>query len=118
MNIVDESPEHWFPTIIEVPIVPTPTSPYTLPGYPAGGQFHGVAEIDLTGLEWTRLYLILTNRLHAASEDLGGPPGSGTVASIEKNILYGPVALTIIPEPACLSLLALGVLAALRRKRR
>jgi len=119
LQLIDESPEHLFPTIIQVPLEVTPTAPFSLPGDTSGG-YQATAEIDLTGYEWTQMYMILTNTLQTTSEDLGE---SGTTAFIEKNVLNAPaVSVVVIPEPGCLGLLIFGAavpaVSGLRHKRR
>ena len=59
----------------------------------------------------TQLHLTVTNTLVAASDGVGG------TASITGNFMLLGIAVTVIPEPASLSLLALGRLAVLRRRR-
>ena len=111
LYVIDESPEHMFPTIIEVPLEVTPVAPpFTLPD--SGGQFQAHALIDVTEYQWTRMYVILTNTLQTTSTE-------GTVSFIQKNVLDGPVVdVRVIPEPGSLCLLALGAMGALIRKRK
>lgn len=59
----------------------------------------------------TQLHLTVTNTVVAISD------GDGGTASITGNFVLLGVAVTVIPEPASLSLLALGSLALLRRRR-
>ena len=59
----------------------------------------------------TQVHLRVTNTLVAASD------GAGGTASITGNFMLLGIAVTVIPEPASLSLLALGSLAVLRRRR-
>jgi len=60
----------------------------------------------------TTLHLSVTNTLVAISD------GAGGTASIQGNFVLLGIAVTVIPEPASMSLLALGGLAVLRRRRR
>ena len=59
----------------------------------------------------TQVHLTVTNTVVAVSD------GAGGTASITGNFVLLGVAVTVIPEPASLSLLALGSLALLRRRR-
>jgi hypothetical protein len=108
LYVINETPGA-FPTVVQVALQSDPTAPYTLPD--PGGLFSVSGEIDLTGFEWTELYLIFTDTLQTTSED-------GTVSYIQKNYVRGPVALTVIPEPGCLCLLLVGAAAAVGCKRR
>jgi len=69
------------------------------------GVFSACAEIDLTGLGVTKVLLNYNNTLTAVSQ-------AASTAVIYKD------ALIVTPEPATLTLLAFGALAALRRRRR
>ena len=108
LQIMDLTPGH-FPTIIQVPLESVPAAPYALPG-DSGDIFLASAQItDLLQYEWTDIYLIFTDTLQTTSE-------AGTVSFIQKNMIQGPVALTVIPEPGCLSLLVVGLVAMKRRR--
>lgn len=108
LQIMDQTPGH-LPTIIQVALESVPTAPYTLPG-DSGDTFSASARItDLLPYEWTDIYLIFTDTLQTTSE-------AGTVSFIQKNMIQGPVALAIIPEPGCLCLLAVGLVALKRRR--
>jgi MYXO-CTERM domain-containing protein len=91
----------------------------TNPGFPVSGpvvpgaSWTGSAAADLgsiVGASWTRIHLTLQNDLLAISL-----PGSS--AYIQKSVLGGGVAMTIVPTPASLAVLGLGGLVAARRRR-
>jgi hypothetical protein len=87
----------------------TPSPPFVLPD---SGSYDGTVTIDLSGLNLTQIDLTFDNVLQTGSE-------AGTAASIQKNIGVLPsLDVTVIPEPGCLCLLAVGAcLHLLRRKR-
>jgi len=88
----------------------SPSPPFAVP--PGSGSYEGIATIDLSGLNLTQIDLTFDNVLRTGSE-------AGTAASIQKNIDVLPsIDVTVIPEPGCLALLAVGAcLHLLRRKR-
>jgi hypothetical protein len=88
-------------------LVSTPPSPITS----GQGNWTAHAAVDLSAEypEWTYLKLVLDNNLLAIS-------GPNDTVFIQKKIVGAAVAVSIIPEPATLGLLALGGLALLRRK--
>lgn len=75
------------------------------------GGWTGSGALDLTVdfPSWTVLRLELTDNLLALSTP-------GGVSFIEKKVIGAGIAITVIPEPSALALLALGGLAALRRR--
>jgi hypothetical protein len=75
------------------------------------GEWTGAGALDLTVdfPAWTMLRLELTDNLLALSSP-------GGVSFIEKKVVGAGIAITVIPEPSALALLALGGLAALRRR--
>lgn len=85
----------------------TPSMPITS----GSGGWSGDGAIDLTPdfPAWTMLRLELTDDLLALSSP-------GGVSFIEKKVIGAGIAITVIPEPSALALLALGGLAALRRR--
>ncbi len=93
---------------IVVPVAISPPSPYYSPSSDA---YQGYAAIDLSGMKLTQVELTVGNILQTGSEPL-------TTASIQKNIISAPtIDVTVIPEPGCLFLLALGGAALIRRRR-
>lgn len=87
----------------------SPVMPISSPN--SAGNWTGTANINLAGIpgpDWTDLVLVLTNTLQASSQP-------GTTASITKTELI----ITIVPAPAVVGPLALGMgLASVRRRRR
>jgi len=92
--------------VANMDIVPAP--PYYSP---SSGAYQGYAAIDLSGMNISQVELTVANVLQTGSEPL-------TTASIQKNIISAPtIDVTVIPEPGCLFLLALGGAALIRRRR-
>ena len=86
-----------------------PAPPYALPD-DTSGEFSGTELVDLSGKNITKVMINLNNILQTTSE-------YGTTAFIEKK-LFGITTITYTPEPAALSLLGLGALGLLARRRR
>jgi len=86
-----------------------PASPYTLPGDTAG-EFIGSEIIDPSGKNITKVQINFNNILQTTSE-------FGTTAFIEKKFL-GTSIEVFVPEPATLSLLALGGAILIHRRRK
>jgi hypothetical protein len=77
------------------------------------GTWEGDVFIDLTGgAPWTKLQLILNNDLVAFAD------GDGANSKIQKKVASSGVIITVLPEPATLTLLGLGGLLVLGRKRK
>jgi hypothetical protein len=91
-------------------IVYTPSFPVTA----GSGPWTGSTMIDLLalsgGVPFTQIHLEFTNNLVAVSV-------AGSTATIEKTFVGLPVAITIIPSPGTVGLLAVGGLLAARRRR-
>ncbi len=88
------------------------TSPNGFPIATAGtGNWQGTTQVPLLGANgWTQIHLTFTSNLISISTP-------GGTAFIGNDVLGAPVALTIIPAPAAVSLLSLAGLAAVRRRR-
>lgn len=86
----------------------TPGSPITS----GSGTWTGLAEVDVSTKvpPWTHVKLVLDNNLIAISL-----PGS--ITFIEKKVTGAGIIIDIIPTPGAAAVLALGGLAALRRRR-
>ena len=93
----------------------TPKSTYSLNGDVGTTLWSGSILADIAGAlpngDATLVQLQFNNVLNAFSED-------GTSATIQKKVVSGPaIAVTIIPEPATLSLLGVGLLGLVLLKR-
>jgi len=86
------------------PLDVSPAAPYVLPGDSAG-EFVAVTSIDLTGMGIRQVILNFNNNLQTSSE-------TGTSSFIQKN----NITITT-PEPASLTLVAVGGLLLIRRRR-
>jgi hypothetical protein len=83
-------------------LVSTPLSPIT------SGSGAWTAVAGRNDFEWQHLKIVLNNNLLAVSND-------GGQSFIEKKVGAGAVSITIVPEPATLAILGLGVLLLRRR---
>jgi len=90
--------------VLTDPIDVTPAAPYVLPG-DSVGEFIAITSIDLTGMGIRQVILNFNNNLQTSSE-------MGTTAFIQKTNIT-----IITPEPASLTLLAVGGLLLIRRRR-
>ena len=79
----------------------------TMPVYSGMDDWNAAGDLQFDG--WTHLRITLCNDLLAISE-----PGS--VAFIQKKIVGDAVAITIIPEPATIAVLAAGLICLKRKK--
>lgn len=87
----------------------------TSPGFPlnaGAGQWDGSIDSDLTTLpeKWQLIHITLTNTLIAESD-------VGSTSFIQKDVVGSAVALTFVPTPGTMALLAFGGLVAVRRRR-
>lgn len=102
-------------SVFTAPLTVTPDGPFSLPNN--SGQFQAAAAINLpfdlgAGTGTKRAQIVFNNNLQTVA-------GPGTAAFIQKKVIAGPGVIIVIPEPATMSLLAVGgVLALIRRNRR
>lgn len=85
----------------------SPSPVYALPAA-SFDEFSGIAVIDLTGLAISEVFLTLDNSLVTGSE-------AGTTSFIQKKVIT--IEHSQVPEPATLGLLAIGMVAWIRRRR-
>jgi hypothetical protein len=100
-------------TDLDIPRALTCATWVTNPVFPVtsgSGNWSGSLNLDTSGdfPEWTHFRVELTNVLEAFS-------GAGSTSFIDKTLAGAQIQITIIPEPASLALLLLG-LAVLRRR--
>jgi uncharacterized protein (TIGR03382 family) len=100
-----------FPPQVRIdPLSANPGS--VISGTNISGPWDAESNIDLSGetISWSRFSLILSNELSATAD-------AGSTASIEKTFAGGAVVVTVIPEPATVTLAVLGVAGLLARRR-
>lgn len=94
------------------PLASTPPFPLTFGGiYPNSGDWNGDSNIDVLSIfpgPDSQLHLSLSNLLSA----IAGPNGAAEI-----NSQYEQLAITLLPEPASLALLAVGAVLLVRRRR-
>ncbi|MCX5633775.1 MAG: PEP-CTERM sorting domain-containing protein [Phycisphaerae bacterium] len=75
------------------------------------GQWQAWTYLDIVPAGWTHIKITLENNLFAIS-------GSGSSAWIEKNVLSNAIAVQLIPEPATVAMLSIGVMFTLYKSRK
>lgn len=75
------------------------------------GQWQAWTQLDIVPAGWTHIKITLENNLFAIS-------GSGSSAWIEKNVLGNAIAVQLIPEPATVAMLSIGVMFTLYKSRK
>ncbi|MGB8225651.1 MAG: PEP-CTERM sorting domain-containing protein [Sedimentisphaerales bacterium] len=77
----------------------------------SNGQWQAWTHLDVVPADWTHIKITLENNLFAIS-------GSGSAAWIEKNVLGNAIAIQIIPEPATVAMLSIGLMLTLCKSRK
>lgn len=100
------------PQVRQAPLLITQGTAGVINGTDLNGPWDGSANQDLSGesIAWDNFSLVLTNELVATA--------TSGVSSIEKTFTGGAVVVTVVPEPASMTLLLLGAASVVARRRK